>query len=71
MLSAIEQKMAGQEITAAPQEPQAQIIDLMEALKASLAGAGDKRKPAQRAHLKASEKKKRTSGKKAARRARG
>jgi DNA end-binding protein Ku len=36
----IEQKVAGQEITAAPQEaPKAQIIDLMEALKASLAAA--------------------------------
>jgi DNA end-binding protein Ku len=36
----IEQKIGGQEITAAPQEaPKAQIIDLMEALKASLAAA--------------------------------
>jgi DNA end-binding protein Ku len=36
----IEKKVAGQEITAAPvEEPKAQIIDLMEALKASLAGA--------------------------------
>lgn len=35
----IEQKVQGQEITAAPVEaPKAQIIDLMEALKASLAG---------------------------------
>jgi DNA end-binding protein Ku len=35
----IEQKIQGQEITAAPPEtPKAQIIDLMEALKASLAG---------------------------------
>jgi DNA end-binding protein Ku len=37
----IEQKIAGQEITAAPPEaPKAQIIDLMEALKASLASTG-------------------------------
>ncbi|HEV7516831.1 MAG TPA: Ku protein [Thermoanaerobaculia bacterium] len=37
----IEQKIAGQEITAAPPEaPKAQIIDLMEALKASLAATG-------------------------------
>jgi DNA end-binding protein Ku len=44
----IEQKVAGQEITAPPQEaPKAQIIDLMAALKASL-GAGDGRKPAKR-----------------------
>jgi len=36
----IEQKIAGQEITAAPQEaPKAQVIDLMEALKASLAAS--------------------------------
>ncbi len=34
---AIQKKVAGQEITAAPQAPKAQIIDLMEALKASLA----------------------------------
>jgi DNA end-binding protein Ku len=44
----IEQKVAGQEITAAPQEaPKAQIIDIMAALKASL-GAGDGRKSAKR-----------------------
>ncbi len=34
---AIQKKVEGQEITAAPQAPKAQIIDLMEALKASLA----------------------------------
>jgi DNA end-binding protein Ku len=34
---AIQRKVEGQEITAAPQAPKAQIIDLMEALKASLA----------------------------------
>jgi len=45
----IEQKVAGQEITAAPEEaPKARIIDLMEALKASL-GAVEGRKPAKRA----------------------
>jgi DNA end-binding protein Ku len=38
MQSAIDQKVAGQEVTAAPAEaPRAQIVDLMEALKASLA----------------------------------
>ena len=37
----IEQKVAGQEITAPRREaPKAQIVDLMEALKASLAAAG-------------------------------
>jgi DNA end-binding protein Ku len=57
----IEQKIAGQEIVAAPPEaPKAQIIDLMEALKASLAatGTGDKageaaRKPARPSPRKA------------------
>jgi DNA end-binding protein Ku len=40
ILAQIEQKIAGKEITAAPEEePQAQIIDLMEALKRSLAQA--------------------------------
>jgi DNA end-binding protein Ku len=34
---AIQGKVEGQEITAAPEQPRAQIIDLMEALKASLA----------------------------------
>lgn len=34
---AIQKKIEGQEITAAPEAPKAQIIDLMEALKASLA----------------------------------
>jgi DNA end-binding protein Ku len=41
MAEAIERKVAGQEIrAAAAPEPQAQVIDLMEALKASLAAAG-------------------------------
>lgn len=34
--AAIQRKIEGQEITAAPEQPKAQIIDLMEALKASL-----------------------------------
>jgi DNA end-binding protein Ku len=37
---AIQRKVEGQEITAAPEAPRAQIIDLMEALKASLAAKG-------------------------------
>jgi DNA end-binding protein Ku len=48
MLNAIEEKVAGQEITAAPEEPVAEVIDLMEALKSSLAKGGGKR-PARRA----------------------
>jgi DNA end-binding protein Ku len=36
-LDAIQKKVEGQEVTAAPEQPKAQIIDLMEALKASLA----------------------------------
>jgi DNA end-binding protein Ku len=42
----IEKKIEGQDITATPQEaPKAQIIDLMEALKASLAAAAKPEKP--------------------------
>ena len=44
MMAAIQQKVEGQEMTLAPaEEPKAQIIDLMEALKASL---GDENTPA-------------------------
>jgi DNA end-binding protein Ku len=40
MLAAIDQKVAGQDLTFAPkEEPKAQVIDIMEALKASLADA--------------------------------
>jgi DNA end-binding protein Ku len=55
MLEQIERKVQGQEIVAEPTEaPETQIIDLMEALKASLAkgglkGAAADRKPARRA----------------------
>jgi len=53
ILEQIQQKVAGKEITEEPaQAPQAQIIDLMEALKASLAKGGKvagERKPAKRA----------------------
>lgn len=40
MLELIQNKIDGQEITAAPEAPQGKIIDLMEALKASLGMAG-------------------------------
>ena len=52
MLEQIQQKVEGHEITEEPTEaPQTQIIDLMEALKASLARgkASGERKPAKRA----------------------
>jgi DNA end-binding protein Ku len=50
MLELIQQKVEGQEITAAPEAPQGKIIDLMEALKASLGAAkADDRKPAKAA----------------------
>jgi DNA end-binding protein Ku len=56
VLEAIQRKVDGQEITAEPSEgPQAKIIDLMDALKASLAKRGastDERKPARRAASK-------------------
>ncbi|HEU5171195.1 MAG TPA: Ku protein [Gemmatimonadales bacterium] len=56
VLEAIQAKVEGQEITAEPQEaPQVKIIDLMEALKASLAKRGAspaEKKPARRAGAK-------------------
>lgn len=66
MLAAIETKVAGQELTFAPkEEPKAQVIDLMEALKASLSGDADdaaaERKPAKKA---ATSKTKKASAKK-------
>jgi DNA end-binding protein Ku len=45
VLEAIQQKVDGQEITAEPEAPQTKIIDLMDALKASLAAP----KPSERA----------------------
>jgi DNA end-binding protein Ku len=39
VMGAVEQKVAGREVTVAPEEPKAQIIDLLEALKRSVAGA--------------------------------
>ena len=62
-LELIQRKIEGEDITAAPVEaPQAQIIDLMAALKASLArqeqaSDADARKPAQRAASKSAAKK--------------
>jgi DNA end-binding protein Ku len=66
----IDKKIEGEEITAAPAEaPKAQIIDLMEALKASLGAGEGERKPAKRAEGKAEPAKKAAAGgKRAARR---
>ena len=44
MQAAIDRKIQGQEISSAPEQPRAQIIDIMEALKASLAA---RKEPAQ------------------------
>lgn len=63
ILAAIEQKVSGQEITLAPEQaPQGQIIDLMEALKASLADGdgGSESAPA-----KSGSRKKKSSSKRA------
>jgi DNA end-binding protein Ku len=69
MLEAIDQKVQGQEISEVSEEPQAQIIDLMEALKASLSQEGG-RKPAKRAPRKAPAKAARKTTAKKARKAR-
>jgi DNA end-binding protein Ku len=56
-LELIEQKIQGQEITAAPvEESKTKIIDLMAALKASIEAEQDERKPATRAGKKGAEK---------------
>jgi DNA end-binding protein Ku len=53
MLQLINQKVEGQEITVAPEAPAGKVIDLMEALKASLGmTAADERKPAIAAEAK-------------------
>jgi DNA end-binding protein Ku len=69
MMQLINQKIEGQEITIAPEAPAGKVIDLMEALKASLGmagGAEPERKPAIAAEAKAEEapKKKAASKKK-------
>ena len=64
-LELIQQKVEGKEITAAPvEESKTQIIDLMAALKASLADSAEERKPATRAGK--TSKAKKSSRKKAA-----
>jgi DNA end-binding protein Ku len=59
MMAAIQQKIEGQEMTlAAPEQPKAQIIDLMDALKASLGDADDEAAPSRKAAKKSSGKSK-------------
>lgn len=60
ILEQIQRKVEGQEITAEPEEaPKAQVIDLMEALKASLAkGGAAERKPAKRVERRPAAKRK-------------
>jgi DNA end-binding protein Ku len=58
VLEAIQRKVEGQEITAEAAPPETKIIDLMDALKASLARKGnstEEKKPAKRAGAKADE----------------
>lgn len=63
MLAAIERKVEGQEVTETPsEEPKAQVIDLMEALKASLAKKEGQRRPAKRAPKTAARVVKRKTG---------
>jgi DNA end-binding protein Ku len=49
IMTAIEQKIQGEEISIPEEEPQAQVVDLMEALKASLAKANERRTDASEA----------------------
>ena len=68
MLELIQGKIDGQEITAAPEAPQGKIIDLMEALKASLgmaASAGQPAKAAEAAPVEAVDAKKKSRKKSA------
>jgi DNA end-binding protein Ku len=67
VMEAVEQKVAGHEITTSPEAPQAKVIDLFEALKASVEQSqGDKKrklKPPKKAAAKKTRKKKAASSK--------
>ncbi len=67
VLVAVEEKIAGNEITTTPEAPQAKVIDLFEALKASVEqskGAGKRKlKPPKKAAAKKTRKKKAASSK--------
>jgi DNA end-binding protein Ku len=63
VMEQIERKIAGKEITAAPEEePQTQILDLMEALKKSLAQGDADKQPAQAGPEKAAAPKRKAAG---------
>ena len=63
MLELIEEKIAGEDITSAPGvEPKAQVIDLMEALKASLGATNSEEPTTNRKPTKASKKKPAATG---------
>jgi DNA end-binding protein Ku len=65
--AAIQQKIDGEEITAAVEEqPKAQIIDLMEALKASLGTGEDEKEDARKPARRAAARPKKAAGKRAA-----
>ena len=64
VLEAVEQKVAGREITTTPEAPQAKVIDLFEALKASVEQSQQASKPKLKPPRKATTK--RTRKKKAA-----
>ena len=67
VLEAVEEKVAGHEITTTPEAPQAKVIDLFEALKASVeqsqGGKKGKLKPPKKAAAKKTRKKKAASSK--------
>ena len=67
MLQAVEEKVAGHEITTTPEAPRAKVIDLFEALKASVeesqASRKGKLKPPKKATAKKTRKKKAASSK--------
>ncbi len=66
ILAQIEKKVDGQEITLEPEEePKAQVIDLMQALKSSLARKAGSRRPTKRSPRKTADAKRAVAGKRA------
>ena len=66
IVAQIERKVDGHEISMEPQEePKAQVIDLMAALKSSLAKKAGERRPAKRAPRKATARGRKSTTKKA------
>ena len=65
IMEMIEEKVAGKDIAVPPEEkPEAKIIDLMEALRASVGGKAGERKEARKAETKAETKAEKTAAKK-------